>query len=621
MNNSQNLKTVRTLIAGGLLASTLITGVSPADARVSQSNIQSLNPRQQKYNRCPKDTDCYILSTRIISGKVADPSEISGDENYILPIWSIIDGMGVNVHPLATDSDDFFRVNIARNTIGNMGKGFKQRSTSSTINLRKRHPGAYKLHLNKDFVVPMSRNKWTTDGLIFSVNMMEHDNSKRSDIDREYFKSARRVQSGLLRNAQNVRVGMKSPTYYSDAAKATYKFTKEAVPMAAASYAAYQTGGAASAAGAVDISSLPGLFKGLWGGLKRLDKDDVGHQKTVYIPFSSLRNGVEKKKKICGKTDPGAANTGKFCITIGVKLDLHSRKSTASLFDKNPESGTNGSKTIGGKVSKNTAYKLSGTWKANDGGTYKITQSGNRINWTGKGGNFINKFSGVISGRTITGKWRDTASSQTQNRGTLKLRIDNSKKLRRIGKTGAFTGSVWRRGTGKVSKGNKGSTGSTGSTAQLKEDCLAFNPKALSIRNQGGSGGWTITQGNRLLFAFGDKKANAKESLKLIKGYGFNQSCFVGRPGPSMRYLKKGASVPKFSNSTIKPKDCININNRNLSLRKNSTNWALTDGRSIPLSSQSKSEMVQAKGIIKKYGLTKQCFVGRPNAPFAFWLR
>ncbi|EAU75134.1 hypothetical protein [Synechococcus sp. RS9916] len=612
MKNQQNLKTVRTLIAGGLVASTLITGAAPADADVSQQNIQSLNPRQQKYNRCPKDADCYILSTRIISGQVADPSELSGDENYILPIWSIIDGMGVDVHPLATDSDDFFRVNIAKKTIGNMGRKFSQRRTGRTINLRNEHPAAYKLHTNKDFVVPMAGNRWTTDGLIFSVNMMEHDNSKRSDIDREYLKSARRVQAGLLRNAQSVRVGMRSPTYYSDAAKATYKFTKEAAPMAASAYAAYQTGGAAAAAGSVDISSLPGLFQGLWSGLKRLDKDDVGHQKTVYIPFRSLRNGVEKQKKICGKTDPSAANTGKFCITIGVKLDLYSRKSADSAFDKRANSGTGGGNT-GTNTSQNTKYKLAGTWKANDGGIYTITQSGNRIYWKGKGGNFINKFSGVISGRTITGKWHDTAASQTQNRGTLKLRINSSNKLTRIGRTGAFTGSVWKRVTSN--------TGSTGSTSRLKEDCLAFNPRALSIRNRGGSGGWTITQGRRLLFSFGNKKADAQEALKLMKGYGFNQSCFVGRPDPSMRYLKKGSTVPKFANSAIKPKDCININNRNLSLRKNGANWALTDGRSIPLSSHSKAEMVQAKTIIEKHGLSKQCFVGRPNPPFAFWLR
>ena len=195
----------------------------------------------------------------------------------------------------------------------------------------------------------------------------------------------------------------------------------------------------------------------------------------------------------------------------------------------------------------------------------------------------------------------------------MKLRINSSGQLTRLGRTGPFTGSRWTR---VVSN-----TGNTGNVSQLREDCLPFNPRALSLSNRGGSGGWTITEGNRLLFAFGNNKAQAKESLKLIKGYGFNQSCFVGRPGPSMRYLKKGSSVPSFSASTIKPRDCININNRSLRLRKNGTNWALTDGRSIPLSSQSKSEMVQAKGIINKYGLSKQCFVGRPNAPFAFWLR
>lgn len=58
-----------------------------------------------------------------------------------------------------------------------MGRRFNQRRTSNTIKLKTGQPGAYKLHLNKDFVVPMSRDKWTTDGLIFSVNMMEHDNS------------------------------------------------------------------------------------------------------------------------------------------------------------------------------------------------------------------------------------------------------------------------------------------------------------------------------------------------------------------------------------------------------------------------------------------------------------
>ena len=155
----------------------------------------------------------------------------------------------------------------------------------------------------------------------------------------------------------------------------------------------------------------------------------------------------------------------------------------------------------------------------------------------------------------------------------------------------------------------------------LREDCLSFNPRALEVKDRGGRGGWTITQGSRLLFSFGDKKEEAHRSLDLIKAYGFNQSCFVGRPGPSMRYFKKGSAVPKYADAAVQPRDCININNRNLSLRDNGSYWSLTDGRSSLLSSDSKEEMAQAKAIIEKYSLKKQCFVGRPNAPFEFWLR
>jgi len=92
-----------------------------------------------------------------------------------------------------------------------------------------------------------------------------------------------------------------------------------------------------------------------------------------------------------------------------------------------------------------SAVNLSGTWRANDGGTYIIRQSGNSISWRGRGGNFRNSFNGQIRGRTITGYWQDTAGSQTQNSGQLILRIENGNRIVRIGHTGAFTGSIWEK--------------------------------------------------------------------------------------------------------------------------------------------------------------------------------
>lgn len=98
-----------------------------------------------------------------------------------------------------------------------------------------------------------------------------------------------------------------------------------------------------------------------------------------------------------------------------------------------------------GQPQPRAAINLNGQWRANDGGTYTIRQSGSSISWTGAGGNFRNTFNGQIKGNRIVGFWQDTASSQTQNSGQLALRIDSANRLVRISHTGAFTGSLWEK--------------------------------------------------------------------------------------------------------------------------------------------------------------------------------
>lgn len=91
------------------------------------------------------------------------------------------------------------------------------------------------------------------------------------------------------------------------------------------------------------------------------------------------------------------------------------------------------------------AINLNGQWRANDGGTYSIRQSGKSISWKGSGGNFRNSFNGQIKDNMIVGFWQDTASSQTQNSGQLTLRVENGNRLVRVSHTGAFTGSIWNK--------------------------------------------------------------------------------------------------------------------------------------------------------------------------------
>jgi hypothetical protein len=71
----------------------------------------------------------------------------------------------------------------------------------------------------------------------------------------------------------------------------------------------------------------------------------------------------------------------------------------------------------------------------------------------------------------------------------------------------------------------------------LGEDCVEFstyNAKLVRINER-----WRIIDRGRWLYDFSDKKAEARKSLAVIKNYGVNNSCFVGRPNPSFSYLRK----------------------------------------------------------------------------------
>ncbi|MES2794598.1 MAG: M12 family metallopeptidase [Bacteroidota bacterium] len=69
------------------------------------------------------------------------------------------------------------------------------------------------------------------------------------------------------------------------------------------------------------------------------------------------------------------------------------------------------------------------------------------------------------------------------------------------------------------------------------EDCINFNLNNLTVKKVGAN--WTVVDGNHLMFAFGSKELEARKALCVIKKYGFTKACYVGRPGPSMIYLRK----------------------------------------------------------------------------------
>jgi hypothetical protein len=103
---------------------------------------------------------------------------------------------------------------------------------------------------------------------------------------------------------------------------------------------------------------------------------------------------------------------------------------------------------------------LTGTWNADDGGTYYITQIGNSVFWAGLSGDgvinnglsFCNVFAGQIQGEILFGDWSDVPRGVTQNNGTLSLRITTNSviKLVKINETGGFGGSSWEQDNSDV---------------------------------------------------------------------------------------------------------------------------------------------------------------------------
>jgi hypothetical protein len=69
------------------------------------------------------------------------------------------------------------------------------------------------------------------------------------------------------------------------------------------------------------------------------------------------------------------------------------------------------------------------------------------------------------------------------------------------------------------------------------EDCLRFNPAAIEVKNIRGR--WAIADDSCIYIDFGNKEDEARTAFDIIKYYGFNHLCCVGRPDPTMIYFRK----------------------------------------------------------------------------------
>jgi hypothetical protein len=94
---------------------------------------------------------------------------------------------------------------------------------------------------------------------------------------------------------------------------------------------------------------------------------------------------------------------------------------------------------------------LTGSWLANDG-TYYLRQIGDELWWVGVSAGIMypgvescTVFHGSVTGSGVTGEWSAVPRGALHGHGTLTLRRDGDNQLLRVGETGGFGPSSWRR--------------------------------------------------------------------------------------------------------------------------------------------------------------------------------
>jgi hypothetical protein len=148
--------------------------------------------------------------------------------------------------------------------------------------------------------------------------------------------------------------------------------------------------------------------------------------------------------------------------------------------------------------------------------------------------------------------------------------------------------------------------------AAAAEDCIPFNPTTVSAALV--QGNWKLVSGNMWMLDFGNKQDEAKKAEAIVKHYQFNRQCFVGRP-PSFTYWLVGNHSGAGG---IPGDDCVTFDPATVEAKLDGGMWKMVDGNHLMFSFPSQAEAQQAVQIVKQFGFTHSCFVGRPGPSMSY---
>jgi hypothetical protein len=147
------------------------------------------------------------------------------------------------------------------------------------------------------------------------------------------------------------------------------------------------------------------------------------------------------------------------------------------------------------------------------------------------------------------------------------------------------------------------------------EDCVSFDYGSAQVKEIDGR--WKIVIDGMWLLDFGGSQAEATEALGIIQHYAMNKQCFVGRPDPSMEYYLADGQGPSGS---LAGEDCVSFDPAAIEVKSIDGSWKIVEGDHYIMDFDGEEQEARtAFGIVRKYGFTNICFVGRPDPPMTYF--
>lgn len=251
---------------------------------------------------------------------------------------------------------------------------------------------------------------------------------------------------------------------------------------------------------------------------------------------------------------------------------------------------------------------LTGRWHSDDGGDYYLRQIEQDIYWYGRSGDgrWATVFTGQFVGGELRGRWLSVPQGQATGQGELHLAVrEQGKVLEVVRKVGALNLGLLMREGYQLPK------------PTVQEECIEFDPDKLQLSTKDKK--FFIAEDDFWLFDFGDKELEAEKALRIIRHYGMNQSCFIGKPEPRFSYLLVNGWVPL---GDIHDEDCIRFKPSAVVLEQNQGKWQITTDHIVLFDfGEKQGEGRSAMALIKKHQFTHACYIGRPGPSFIYMRR